>query len=474
MGNGSSSKYGGLVIQTDQAYCVSGQPVTGKIGVQINEPFPAKKLKIKVKGKEKCKWYERKSRQVQDGDEVRIEYYEDKHDEDHKIFKFEETLCEFDGDYIEPGQYMFPFNFVLPSNCPASAYYTGDEKSVGYIKYKVKASFKAEDDTPVKDIKGKCHLVVRQLAPGSHFNIRAREEVDIKKCCCCWSKGICKLECCFERNVYHSQETAKAIVNVDNSDCDADVDNVVMNLKQTVTLRTDHHTYQRTFKVLERFFKGVDDEEKLENKEIEINLAESKQPFKHHDHDDIKPLDQSESILAEYLQPTTNGKCVNIQYQLEVKCKMDDVCCIYDEPNCIIDMFLQPPWIPNFAPVQPPEGWDPQIYDTHQMSLPYQIANPGITDVHPEYAQMPQPQSQPMPPNDPQMQPYYGGAPDDHYPAPDPSTAHNQAPHYGPGMDGLMKHKEESSSGEVDSHIGSHPDAKRGEADANDIHLQMG
>ena len=113
---------------------------------------------------------------------MRTEFYEDKHDEDHKIFKFEETIYEFDGNVILPGQYMFPFSFVLPSNCPASAYYTGDEKSVGYIKYKLKASFKAIDDTPVKDIKGKCHLVVRQMAPGASFNLKAREEVDIKKC----------------------------------------------------------------------------------------------------------------------------------------------------------------------------------------------------------------------------------------------------------------------------------------------------
>lgn len=95
---------------------------------------------------------------------------------------------------------------------------------------------------------------------------------------------------------------------MDNSDCDADVDNVVMNLKQTVTLKTDNHTYERTFTVLKRHFEGVDDEEKLKNLKVELDLAESKQPFKHDDHDDIKPLDASETILAEYLQPTTNGK----------------------------------------------------------------------------------------------------------------------------------------------------------------------
>lgn len=48
---GSKSKYGGVAIQTDSAFAISGQPVTGKIFVQIDQYFPAKKLKIKIKGK---------------------------------------------------------------------------------------------------------------------------------------------------------------------------------------------------------------------------------------------------------------------------------------------------------------------------------------------------------------------------------------------------------------------------------------
>lgn len=94
---------------------------------------------------------------------------------------------------------------------------------------------------------------------------------------------------------------------MDNTDCEADVDNIVMRLVQNVVLQTGSHTYHRQFTVMERFFKGVDDEEKLENKEIEINLAESKQPYKQHNDPDIKPLDKDEMQLAEFLQPTTTG-----------------------------------------------------------------------------------------------------------------------------------------------------------------------
>lgn len=184
MGSGQSdspSKYGGIVIQTDQPYCVSGEAISGNIAIQINIPFPARKLNIELKGKEKCKWTETRTRTVGSGEHARTETYYVYHNNDHEILKFEETLYEFDGNEIPAGQYMFPYSFVLPQNCPSSAYFTGSGGAVGYIKYEVKASFKALDGTPIKDIKGKCHLVVRQMAPGANFNVKADKFMNVKK-----------------------------------------------------------------------------------------------------------------------------------------------------------------------------------------------------------------------------------------------------------------------------------------------------
>lgn len=106
-----------------------------------------------------------------------------------------------------------------------------------------------------------------------------------------------------------------------------------MQLKQNVTLNSGHHKFVRSKVILKRFFKGCDDEEKSKGRLVEINLAESKQEFHQHSYDDIKPLDQDERQLAEYLQPTTNGKCLKIEYELEVKLEMEDVYCSYDDPN---------------------------------------------------------------------------------------------------------------------------------------------
>lgn len=99
------------------------------------------------------------------------------------MFKLEQDIYHFPGGEIPPGQYVFPFTFGLPQNCPSSAYFTGTDQAVAYVKYTCKGKFKAADDTNVKDIKYKCRLVVRQLAPSGAINITARKEAEIYKCC---------------------------------------------------------------------------------------------------------------------------------------------------------------------------------------------------------------------------------------------------------------------------------------------------
>jgi hypothetical protein len=105
---------------------------------------------------------------------------------------------------------------------------------------------------------------------------------------------------------------------------------------------------------------------------------------------------------------------------------MKDVSCIYDEPSCEINMFLQPPWLPNYAPLQAPPGWQPVIYDPRQIPMPAQINNPGIPQVHPGWDNnVPQPQGPPL---------AYGPGPAPAYgPGPAPAYGPGPAPAYGPG-----------------------------------------
>jgi len=245
---GSSSKFkcGGMVVQTDQSFYYSGDQVTGSIYVQIDQAFPAKKLTLTIKGKEKCEWREKKTRRDKDGHIE--EYYEDHHNS-NDIFKYEQDVYLFSGGLIPAGQYVFPFAFLLPQVCPSSIYFSGDDNAEATIKYSCSAKFKAKDHTPVADIKYKCPLVIREMPKAGSTNIEAKSKVKINKCCCCGSLGECELKALFEKNCYTSQEVAQAVIEVDNSNCKAPVDKVSMQLKQHITLKTGSSIYRRTYAV---------------------------------------------------------------------------------------------------------------------------------------------------------------------------------------------------------------------------------
>lgn len=103
--NESKSKYGGMVIQTDKQYYVSGHEVTGKIYVLINETYPAKWLKLRIRGMEKCHWFEeRRDTLLYQGLSHHSTHYEEHHKKD-TVFFFEGVVYEFNQGSINPGQY---------------------------------------------------------------------------------------------------------------------------------------------------------------------------------------------------------------------------------------------------------------------------------------------------------------------------------------------------------------------------------
>ena len=86
-------------------------------------------------------------------------------------------------------------------------------------------------------------------------------------------------------------------------------------------------------------------------------------------------LGHDERRLAEFIQPTTNGRWLNIQYQLEIKLEFEGVYWS-DSPHLKLPLFLQPPFLPSYGSVSAPHDWNPIIYDqrvidTEEISLFY-------------------------------------------------------------------------------------------------------
>lgn len=123
----------------------------------------------------------------------------------------------------------------------------------------------------------------------------------------------------FERDSYTSQETAKAIVDIDNTSCEIDVSRVVMELKQTVKLKDGHDTYERSETITTKTFEGAKAKSNMEKNFVELDLSKASQKAYKSSKSGKKELSGDEQLLAGYLQPTTKGKCVKIEYSLQVK-----------------------------------------------------------------------------------------------------------------------------------------------------------
>ena len=176
----------------------------------------------------------------------------------------------------------------------------------------------------------------------------------------------------FEKNCYTTNETAHAIIDVDNTACEGKVSSIIMRLIQNVVLNSGHHTYHRSHTVLKRHFGEIEPHGHVQGKQVEIDLNECKQQVYHENKSidsDIELITDQMMQLAENIQPTTNSKCLTITYKLETLLEFEGTCCI-DNPNCIIDMFLQPPYIPNYQVFQVPATWNPNVYDMKQLQAP--------------------------------------------------------------------------------------------------------
>lgn len=373
-GNESSSKYGGMVIQTDQQYYISGSQITGRIYVQIHEPYPARKLKLQIKGKEKCRWYQERRETVHYGGHTHHITHYDRHDIEDNVFYYEAVIYEFYQGSINPGQYCFPFSFYLPKECPSSAYFTGSQSAKAYIKYTCKGTFEAANGSNIDDIKYELPFMVRQIKMEVNANLQAFGEEKIDKCCCCCAAGKATVGALFEKNAYTTNEIAHALVNINNSESKCEVKQITMKLKQHVNLNTGGHKYHFVDTVCKEHYPGISAGEHAENKPLEINLSKSHQSFKL-DEDD-EHLNAEELKIAEFLQPTTNGRWVNIQYEIEIGLKMGGTCCSYSKnPVCSISMFLQPPVIASVAP-QAPADWKPTVYKERNFEVPNQVYVP--------------------------------------------------------------------------------------------------
>ncbi|CAI2371733.1 unnamed protein product [Moneuplotes crassus] len=367
----SKFEHGNIILQTAKSYYVPGEEVQGNIYLSLDQSFPGTLLELLAKGKEEVKFEDERSC-------CGNNYYTKDFSEKRKIFKFRETIHNFEGDSIPTGQYCFPFKLLLPEGIPSSCLYQIDDfsQTQGKVKYKISAILTCNEDE-MKDMTFKQTLVVRQQPEIVGTNSKATCDAEVNTCCCFCSQGYARMKAETERTDYRPDQTVKIVTHIKNK-CKRDIKKVKVQLIQRIemnALEKNRHVFDY-MEAFERDPFGTDGQRRvyilykkvLLSKEYEgILKGEESNAGQQHL---LLPLkekeemyDEDDLIMRKGIQPTSIGKLMSINYELKIipdygiKCG----CCL---PEISIDLFISPPQLPSYQVLEGPVDWEPEVFET--------------------------------------------------------------------------------------------------------------
>lgn len=150
-------------------------------------------------------------------------------------------------DELPPGNYNFPFAFILPPNAPPSIPSCGTAGASGALSWFVKA----EIDIPFSftDSNAVAPFVVATAMPVSQYMSRqpfASPMHHAKRMCCCCDQGVTAIQMNLAQNmvVFGRDKTLEGNISIDNTASKADSEVIMVSLNRVCWIRAQG--YERT------------------------------------------------------------------------------------------------------------------------------------------------------------------------------------------------------------------------------------
>ncbi|KNC76492.1 hypothetical protein SARC_11009 [Sphaeroforma arctica JP610] len=239
MGNNNSVR-----IQTDRVCYTGGQVVSGSVSVVITQPVKCEALHLTVKGSERTEYEKERTRETTDmnGNRRTESYYETIYDK-HTIFKQKVMMHQFDDSvYLQPGQYSFPIQTLLPHGLPPSC-----RDKIGQSRanrtYKVKCHLYVPGWSK-SDLRHQQEFMVREAPTRPRLgNVMQEDNHRVKR----WLFKDCgrvfmKVTCMDTYDLIGNEGTqnegrgVNLLIEVDNSHCKSKIREVKVNLKHDLLI----------------------------------------------------------------------------------------------------------------------------------------------------------------------------------------------------------------------------------------------
>lgn len=265
-----------------------------------------------------------------------------------------------------PGDYTIPFSFILPPGLPSSMNFKDESvhaKPKAKVKYHVKAVL--NDHSGHTMMKYKQVLIVREQGDSYQVNINTAQENRISTWCCV-DQGPSRIGVNFDKNVFEPHEICKAFVNIDNSQCNLNMQHVRLAIEQELTLRgSGNHTFRNTFTLANKTEAGVPargDKDTQRLLELDLKTIKYNAPLHRKKKGVEKPLSVEDRFMMENMQPRCHGTFVTNEYFLSVRCDYDGCTCCSSLPVCRVPITIVPVINPQVWGYQQPADFNPQVY----------------------------------------------------------------------------------------------------------------
>jgi hypothetical protein len=342
-----------IFLQTALPNYVTGQVVQGNIYLNMLGQFQSQGIFLTLKGFESVWWTERRSRQVQEGDNFRTEYYNVQFGERRQFFNSRMLVYNFQGT-IFPGQYTFPFQFQLPPNLPGNfceALRRGEE-----MNYSAQVCYVLEAEADAqgwgRDITY-CQPLLVDEALRANIQPVSDQKVQSVMYCCCLNKGDATMKVHFDKNCYVPGETAQIVCEADNRSSE-DFTAIRVKLMRRLTLRAEGQTWSDVDVLFEEKYPGVP-----ANTNATGANARSVP---------IRLLDRRDGIL----EPQTSSALVRCEYWVDVE---------FDIPMCPdieihLPITIYAPQPVHWGIPQQPAFWNGNVMP--QAELQFQYGQPQV------------------------------------------------------------------------------------------------
>lgn len=216
-----------VFIRTDKPGYTAGEAVTGRLYINVSEPFKCKGVYLDLKAEERA-WLHRritKTREVGEGENKHFETYHEDCDYSNSgvIFQANQCVMQVGGDGTLPvGQYEIPFEFGLPDTLPGSFYEErfswGNLPSDGDYFAEIVYSLNCLIDVAgfmSRDIRSTSYVQIMPTVP-DYLEPVYVEKTQTVYSCCCFPQGDIFMRSYPNEAVYRPGDRIKLSLEIDN------------------------------------------------------------------------------------------------------------------------------------------------------------------------------------------------------------------------------------------------------------------